>query len=144
MRSWPRSRSTACAAAAATRSADPALRFAVATARVLRRAEADPTWGRVVLRLVHLPTGLREDLTRHLVADLEAGRAAGRFAVGAEDATVDQVLGLLTMAIRRIAEGEARPGYGAVAVERALAALGVPDAGAVAAAACAHDGSPDA
>ena len=103
---------------------DPALRFAIASGRVLRRAAEDPTWGRVVLRLASRPS-VHRNLDRYLREDLGAGFEAGRFDTGPDEATLDQVLGLLMMTIRRIVEGRAGPDTPARAVERGLRALGV-------------------
>lgn len=116
---------TLAAAAAGEPTADPALRFAVATGRVLRRAMADPTWGRVVLRLVNR-RAVHGNLDRYLRDDLAAGFAQGRFDTGPDDATVDQVLGLVVMTIRRIVEGQAGPDTPRRALERGLRALGIP------------------
>jgi AcrR family transcriptional regulator len=103
---------------------DPARRFAVATMRVLARASADETWARVLLRLVGRPrSGL--DLARYLREDIEEGYARGRFDVGPDDATLDQVAGLIVMTIRRIVEGRAAPDAPQQAVRRGLRALGV-------------------
>lgn len=104
---------------------DPALRFAVASGRVLRRAAEDPSWGRVVLRLVNRPS-VHRNIDRYLREDLAAGFAAGRFDTGPDDATLDQALGLLVMTIRRIVEGGAGPDAPRLAVERGLRALGLP------------------
>ncbi len=103
---------------------DPALRFAVASGRVLRRAVEDPTWGRVVLRLVNRPS-VHRNIDRYLREDLAAGFDAGCFDTGPDDATLDQVLGLLLMTIRRIVEGRAQPDAPRLAVERGLRALGL-------------------
>jgi AcrR family transcriptional regulator len=103
---------------------DPALRFAVASGRVLRRAALDPTWGRVVLRLVNRPS-VQHDVSRYLREDLAEGFARGRFDTSADDATIDQAMGLLVMTIRRIVAGEARPDAPRRAVERGLRALGI-------------------
>lgn len=114
------------ASAAAEPIDDPALRFAVATSRVLRRSLTEPAWGRVVLRLLHRPAVVG-DLDRYLRDDLAEGHAQGRFETGADDATVDQVIGLIVMTIRRIIDididGEPRVPRRAVA--RALRALGI-------------------
>jgi len=103
---------------------DPALRFALATTRVLARAREDTTWARVILRLVSRP-GSGVDLARHLREDLAAGHACGRFDVPADDATVDQIVGGIAMTIRRLADGDAAPDVPARAVVRGLRALGV-------------------
>jgi AcrR family transcriptional regulator len=111
-------------AAASEPNEDPAVRFAVASGRVLHRAVEDPTWGRVVLRLVNRPS-VHRNVDRYLRDDLAAGFDSGRFDTGPDDATLDQVFGLLVMTIRRIVEGEARPDAPQRAVERGLQALGV-------------------
>jgi AcrR family transcriptional regulator len=117
----------ALAAAAASEAIDdPARRFAVATMRVLKRASEDETWARVMLRLVSRP-GSGIDITRYLREDLEEGFALGRFDVGPDDATLDQVAGLVIMTIRRIVEGQATPDTPEQAVRRGLRALGVDD-----------------
>jgi AcrR family transcriptional regulator len=113
-------------AASDTADTDPAVRFAVATGRVLRRAQEDPTWGRAVMRLVSLRARVGEGVTRFLHDDLAAGLAQGRFSVGPDEVTLDQVLGLILMGIRRIVAGKAPAGYAATAVARALVVLGVP------------------
>ena len=118
--------STLSLAAAAARegSEDPARRFALATMRVLRHASDDETWARVVLRLASRP-GSGVDLSRYLREDLAEGLLQGRFDSGPDDATLDQVTGLIVMTIRRIVEGRAAPDAAQKAVERGLCALGV-------------------
>lgn len=103
---------------------DPALRFTIASTRVLRHAEADPTWGRVLLRLVHRPY-VHQNIDGYLREDLALGYAEGRFETGPDDATIDQVLGLLLMTIRRIVEGHAGANTIERAIERGLRALGI-------------------
>jgi AcrR family transcriptional regulator len=103
---------------------DPARRFALATARVILRAREDDNWARVVLRLVSRP-GAGVEIDRYLREDLDEGVAEGRFDTGPDDATIDQVEGLIVMTIRRIVEGRAPPEAPARAVERALRALGI-------------------
>jgi AcrR family transcriptional regulator len=115
---------TLAEAAASEPTSDPALRFAVASGRVLQRAAEDPTWGRVVLRLM-TRGAVHDNVDRYLREDLAAGFEQGRFDTGADDANTDQVLGLMVMTIRRIVEGQARPDAAQRAVERGLCALGV-------------------
>lgn len=104
--------------------ADPARRFALATASVIGQAREDDTWARVVLRLVGRPgTGL--EIGRYLREDLADGLAQGRFEVGPDDATLDQVSGLIVLTIRRIVEGKAKRDTVERAVERGLRALGI-------------------
>jgi AcrR family transcriptional regulator len=115
---------TLAAAAARERVSDPALRFALTSSRVLRRAAEDETWARVVLRLVNRPT-VYEQIDLYLREDLGEGFAQARFDTGADDATVDQVTGLLAMTIRRMVAGDAQPDAPLRAVERGLRGLGV-------------------
>jgi AcrR family transcriptional regulator len=103
---------------------DPARRFALATMRVLKRASEDETWARVMLRLVSRP-GSGVDMARYLREDLEEGFARGRFEVGPEAATLDQVVGLILLTIRRIVERESTPETPVEAVQRGLCALGL-------------------
>jgi len=112
-------------------------RFAAATMGILRHARRDETWARVMLRLVSRP-GSGLDLSRYLSEDLDEGHARGRFTVGAEDAALDQVAGLVVMTMRRFVDGRAGEGAERKAVERGLPALGVDAAEASALAAAAE------
>ena len=60
---------------------DPALRFAMASMRVVAQAAKDPIWGAVVLRLQTMRADVQENSARYLREDLELGFAAGRFEV---------------------------------------------------------------
>jgi len=128
------------AAAAREPVADPALRFAIATTRMLERASADEVWARVVLRLVSRP-GSTLDFARYLREDLAEGFEQGRFDVGPEDAALDQVAGFVVMTMRRILEGRAAADAPRQAVRRGLRALGVPEEEAARLAAEAATGS---
>jgi len=110
--------------AAKVRIEDPARRFAVTTMRVMLRASEDDTWARVMLRLASRPeSGV--DLSRYLREDLEEGFTKGRFDVGPDETTLDQITGLIVMTIRRIVEGNAAPDTQQRMVQRGLRALGV-------------------
>jgi len=104
---------------------DPALRFAVATLRVLHRAADDRTWGRAVLRLADHQRSTGRELDRFLREDLATGLERGRFALGPDDITLDSIVGLIMMSIRRIVRGEAGPRYAERVTERALTTVGV-------------------
>jgi AcrR family transcriptional regulator len=112
--------------AAETPADDAALRLATATGRVMARAAADPTWGRVVMRLETMRAEVQEEAVRYLREDLALGLAQGRFEVGPDDAAMDLVAGMLLMSIRRIVAGRAEAGYLQEALARVLRALGVP------------------
>jgi AcrR family transcriptional regulator len=109
-----------------TEAHDPARRFAFATAVILSRALEDPIWGRVVLRLADHRSAFHHELSRYLREDLASGLEARRFEVGPDPITLDLLLGLNQMAIRRIVRGEASRDYLERVVERALTLLGVP------------------
>jgi hypothetical protein len=83
-----------------------------------------------MLRLASRP-GSGIDLSRYLREDLAEGFALGRFEIGPDDATLDQVTGLIIMTIRRIAAGNAVPDAPQQAVKRGLRALGVSQAESV-------------
>ena len=133
-----------------TEGADPAWRFAVASARVLDAGVRDPLWGRAVLRLGESPTPLHAAVQRHLRADLAEGHRTGRFTHGDDPVTVDLVSGTLMAALRRLvsrgwaagtshdsAVGESADGFVTDVVARLLEAIGVaaPDARTLATAA---------
>ncbi len=90
-----------------TEGADPAWRFAVATARVLDATTRQPLWGRAVLRLAECPTPLHAAVQQHLRADLAEGHRIGRFTYGADPVTVDLVSGTLLASIRRLVSMDA-------------------------------------
>jgi AcrR family transcriptional regulator len=117
----------ALAAEAATQTGDqdPARRFAFATHRVLARVEEDPTWGRAVLRLLDRSSAYSRDIGSYLREDLAAGLEEGRFEHGPDDITLDLLLGLISMSIRRIVQQEAGPGHSERVLERALVCLGI-------------------
>ena len=103
---------------------DPALRIAVTATQILRRALVDPVWGTLVLRLVyraHQPNRMNG----HLRDDIVEGYESGRFARDADDATLDQAMGLLVMTIRRFVAGDDRPGLVPAMVARLLETLGI-------------------
>ena len=117
--------SLAAEAAIQTTDQDPAERFAFATLRVLRRAAEDPTWGRVVLRLVDHRRAYSQEMIGYLREDLTSGLDEGRFEFGADEITLDVLSGLILMSLRRIVRGDAAPDHGEQVVERALAILGI-------------------
>ncbi len=126
-----------------TEGADPAWRFAVATARVLDAALRQPLWGRAVLRLNESPTPLHAAIQQHLRSDLAEGHRTGRFAYGDDPITVDLVSGTLMASVRRLVsvdtplddtDAEAIP----TVVARLLEAIGVEGDEARSLAAAAH------
>jgi AcrR family transcriptional regulator len=116
----------AAEAAAEIETGDSAVRVASASSRVLARAEADPTWARLVMRLDSLGDEIHTESTRYMRDDLERGFAQGRFEVGADRVTVDLISASLASAIRRIVAGAADRDYLVGMLGRILRALGVP------------------
>jgi len=126
-----------------TEGADPAWRFAVATARVLDAATRQPLWGRAVLRLAECPTPLHAAVQQHLRADLAQGHRTGRFAYGDDPVTVDLVSGTLMATIRRLISRDAPLGdvnEDAIpdVIARLLGAIGLDDDEARSLAVAAH------
>jgi AcrR family transcriptional regulator len=117
--------SLAAESAIQTSDQDPARRFAVASLRVLHRATDDPTWGHAVLRLLDHRRSYSRDIAGYLRDDLTAGFDAGRFQFGPDEITLDFVLGLIFMSVRRIVQGDTRPDHAERVLERALAMLGI-------------------
>jgi AcrR family transcriptional regulator len=117
--------SLAAQSATQTADQDPARRFAFATLRVLSRAAEDPMWGRAVLRLVDRHRSYSRDIGGYLREDLAAGFDEGRFEFGPDEITLDVLLGLILMSIRRIIRGDAGPDHAEHVLERALAILGI-------------------
>ncbi len=116
----------------ATRSAvevdepDPAVRFAVISARALASAISMPEVVRVALRFEAAQQALVVDgPLGHLRKDLADGYAAGRFTDRPDAATLDVVLGSLLLAARRVVDGETGVAYRRSVIRRLLQALGV-------------------
>lgn len=116
----------AARAAAEVDEPDPALRFAVITARALAVAAESPDLVRVALRLEAVQRALLTDgPLAYLSEDLSAGYATGRFDGPPDAGTLDVVLGSLLVAARRIVDGEAGLDHRRTVIRRLLAALGV-------------------
>ena len=116
----------AARAAAEVDDPDPAVRFAVITARALASAIDAPDTVRLALRLEAVQRALLvEGPLAHLHHDLVAGHAAGRFADPPDDGTLDVVLGALLLAARRIIEGDTGPAYRRSVIRHLLQSLGI-------------------
>jgi AcrR family transcriptional regulator len=117
--------SLAAESAIQTTDQDPARRFAFATLRVLSRVAEDPTWGRAILRLLDRRRSYSRDIGGYLREDLTAGFDEGRFEFGPDAITLDVLLGLILMSVRRIVRGDAGPDHAERVLERALTILGI-------------------
>eukprot|EP00435_Cladocopium_sp_Y103_P077326 s1_g1065.t1 len=113
-------------AVAALPDGDPALRIAVVCSKVLQRAVEDEPWAHLVLRLVGRPA-IYNQINGQLRSDLDAGYAQGCFETGPDDETLDQLMGLLVMTIRRFISGATKKGFVVSTVSTALRTLGVND-----------------
>ena len=116
----------AATSAASVSDDDPAVRFATITALVLRRAVTDPGRMRALVRLDAVYDAIVDGRALgHLRDDLAAGAASGRFDVDPDDAIVDVVVGTQLLAVRRIVDQRAAPGFESRVVARLLGALGL-------------------
>lgn len=114
--------------AAATTEEDPALRFALITARALEQVAAAPELARVALRLEPVQRSLMGGGPfAYLRDDLVAGHASGRFVVRPDNATFDVVIGSILIAARRIVDGDGDRSYRSGVIQRVLVALGIDD-----------------
>lgn len=113
------------ASAEATAGEDPAWRFAVATAKVLRAGRAKPLWARAVLRLAEWGEPPQEELAHYLRADLREGLEKGRFRFGDDPVTMDIVVGTIMATLRRMSATEGDAPCLALTTQRLLELLGL-------------------
>ena len=107
-------------------SPDPAIRFAVISARALRTAINSPHTMRVALRIEAVQRALLiSGPLSYLHSNLVEGHKSGRFTVAPDDGTVDVILGALLLAGRRGVNGESSDAYVMSVIARLLMALGV-------------------
>jgi AcrR family transcriptional regulator len=106
--------------------ADPAMRFALISARALAMAVESPNTVRATLRLEAVQRALLvEGPLAYLRQDLLDGFHAGRFPEPPDDGVFDVILGALLLAARRVIEGEDDPQYRGAVIRRLLMSLGV-------------------
>ena len=105
---------------------DPAIRFAVISARALRRASESPHTMKIALRIEAVQRALLVNgpLSR-LHANLAEGFKAGRFTSPPDEGTLDVILGSLLLAARRVIDGESSDSHIASVVQRLLKSLGI-------------------
>jgi AcrR family transcriptional regulator len=113
--------------------ADPAERMACALRSYILKAEADPAWGWLIVRIALVAAPLGPAMRANLAKDVADGIAAGRFAVQSVQAAQDLVLGAGIMGMRSVLQGDAGAGHAEAVARMVLQALSVPDAAEVAA-----------
>lgn len=119
-------------------STDPAVKFAVISARALRTAIDSPNTMRVALRIEAVQRALVVNgPLSYLRADLVQGHTSGRFTVAPDDGTLDVILGAMLLAGRRGVDGESSDEYVTSVITRLLMSLGLDANEAVAIAAAA-------
>jgi len=109
---------------------DPAERVAIGSRRFVLQAIRDPTWAAALLRVWGGSPLLKERVVAPLLADLRAGRRAGRFRFPSEDAAVDLVQGAVLSGMRTVLEGRAPEAHAAAVAGLVLRGLGVDADGA--------------
>ena len=119
-------RALTAASAEATAGADPAWRFAVATAQVLSAGHAKPLWARAVLRLAEWSQPPQEELAHYLRADLREGFEEGRFRFGDDAVTLDIIVGTVMATLRRMIATGGEETSLALTIQRLLELLGLP------------------
>ena len=106
---------------------EPAARLAAMAAQLLGTVERDPLAVRAFVALV-ADVPAFEDRARELVAStLEAGRAAGRFALEAGAATADAVLAVAVQAARSRLAGRTGAGDDRSTIRLILRLVGLPE-----------------
>jgi AcrR family transcriptional regulator len=107
-------------------SPDPAVRFAVISARALRTAINNPSTMRVALRIEAVQRALLTNgPLSYLRADLVEGHRTGRFTGTPDDGMLDVIVGALVLAGRRGVDGESNDAYVSSVLTRLLMSLGV-------------------
>jgi AcrR family transcriptional regulator len=106
--------------------ADPAERFVIGTLGLMQQMRAQPLWASAILRLSIRPH-VMEGLLAPVRADLEAGRATGRFGPHADEVGFEVAAGLYFVMLRRVAHGgQLDDAYLIANVERLLLHFGMP------------------
>jgi AcrR family transcriptional regulator len=115
------------AAIAVSRAAvdDPAERIAIGCRRFMHQTAADPVWGSAMMRVWHTTATPSARAAAPLLADLRAGRRAGRFRYANESAALDLVQGTVLAGMRRVLEGCAAAEHARAVAGMVLRGLGV-------------------
>jgi AcrR family transcriptional regulator len=104
---------------------DPAERVAIGSRRFVLQAMHDPAWAAALLRVWGSTAASLDRAAAPMLADLRAGRRAGRFTYRSETAAVDLLSGAVLAGMRTMLEGRAREEHAAQVVALVLRGLGV-------------------
>ncbi|MCC2674632.1 MAG: TetR family transcriptional regulator [Ramlibacter sp.] len=105
--------------------ADAAQRMAIGQRRYIWLAAQSPPWALLLLEMASASPGLLEYIQKYPLADLRAGLRQKRFTVPNEAVAMDAINGICTMAMRRVALGEAPARHDVAAATLVLRALGL-------------------
>ena len=106
--------------------ADAAERMAIGQRRYVWLAAQSPPWALLLLDMASSNAGLLEHIQKYSLADLRAGVRQKRFEVPSEAIAMDAINGVCTLAMRRVALGEAPARHDIAAATVVLRALGLP------------------
>ena len=104
---------------------DPAERVSVGCRRFMLQAETEPLWAAGLVRIWSTTPELLIRTLAPVLADLRAGRRAGRFVYRRESAAVDLLVGAAAAGIRSVLDGSPARRHGAAVAALILRGLGV-------------------
>jgi AcrR family transcriptional regulator len=105
--------------------ADAAERMSIGQRRYVWLAAQSPPWALLLLEMASANAGLLEHIQKYPLADLRAGLRQRRFKVPSEAIAMDAINGVCTLAMRRVALGEAPARHDIAAATVVLRALGL-------------------
>lgn len=105
--------------------ADAAERMAIGQRRYVWLAAQSPPWALLLLDMASANAGLLEHIQKYPLADLRAGVRQKRFKVPNEAIAMDAINGVCTLAMRRVALGQAPARHDVAAATVVLRALGM-------------------
>lgn len=105
--------------------ADAAERMAIGQRRYVWLAAQSPPWALLLLDMGMADSALLEHIQKYPLADLRAGLRQKRFHVPSEAIAMDVINGVCSLAMRRVARGEAPARHDVAAATVVLRALGL-------------------
>ncbi len=104
---------------------DPAEWVAVALRRFNQKAQDDPIWGNVTVRLGGTASDVSGRIAANMTRDLEEGIRRGRFKVPSQQAAADALLGTGLMGLLSVSTGRAGPEHASDIAAMVLRSLGI-------------------